>query len=99
MWVRRFPVGAGLAAVGIAEREVDAGDLLVLQQDADHVAEREVGAEGQLADAVAVLVGVAVAPELLLQLLALALRADQAAAPRFPASAASAARSPYFGPK
>ena len=73
----RFPVGAGLAAVGVAEREVDARDLLVLQQDADHLAEREVGAERQLADAVAVLVGVAVVPELALEILALAVRATQ----------------------
>mgnify|MGYP003693577447 CR=1 FL=1 len=36
MCVRDFHGGAGLAAVGIAEGEVDAGDLLVLQQDADH---------------------------------------------------------------
>ena len=57
---------------GIAEREVDAGDFLVLQQDADHLAEPEVGAERELADAVAVLVGVAVAPEVALEIGALA---------------------------
>src|SRR4051812_16415811 len=70
----RFPRGAGLAAVGIAEGEVDAGHLLVLQQHADHVAQRQVGAEGELADAVAVLVGVAVLPEFLLEIFSYALR-------------------------
>ena len=39
------------------------------------LAERDVGAERQLADAVAVLVGVAVVPELALELLAIAVRA------------------------
>ena len=58
----RRPVGARLAAVRIAERDMHARDLFVLQQDADHVAQAEVGAERQFADAVAVLVGVAVAP-------------------------------------
>src|ERR1700716_2867744 len=70
----RFPRRAGLAPVRVAEGEVDAGDLLVLQQHADHVLERDVGAEGELADATAVLVGVAVLPELLLEILARAVR-------------------------
>ena len=99
MCVVDFQVGAGLAAVGIAERDVHARHFFVLQQDADHVAEREVGAEGELADAIAVLVGVAVVPELPLELLPLAVRGRPAARPRSPVSAASAARSPYFGPK
>src|SRR5262245_34999419 len=60
----RLPRGAGLAAVRIAEREVDAGELLVLQQNADHPLERQIGAERQLADTIAVLVGVRVLPEL-----------------------------------
>ena len=33
---RGFPVGVGLAAVGIAEREVHAREFLILKQDADH---------------------------------------------------------------
>src|SRR5947209_2104066 len=41
----RFPRRAGLAAVRIAECEVDAGNFFVLQQHADHVLERDVGAE------------------------------------------------------
>ena len=69
-----------LAAVGIAEREVDAGDLLVLQQDADHLAEAEVGAERELADAIAVGVGVAVVPEVALEIGAIAARRHEPAA-------------------
>ena len=34
---RREPVGAGVVAVGIAEGDVDAGKLLVLQDVADDV--------------------------------------------------------------
>src|SRR5438270_4673042 len=65
----RFPGRAGLAAEGSAKGEMDAGDLLVLQQHADRVLERDVGADRELADAVAVLVGVAVLPELPLEIL------------------------------
>ena len=35
---RRIPVGAGVRAVGVAEGDVDAGELLVLQDVADDVA-------------------------------------------------------------
>ena len=87
--VRRLPVGVRLAAVGIAEREVHAGHLLVLQQDADHLAQAEVGAERQLADAVAVLVGVAVVPEVVLEIARARTRADTAGRRESPASAAS----------
>ena len=31
-----FPVGVGLAAVGIAEGNVDAGEFFVLQQNSNH---------------------------------------------------------------
>src|SRR5437762_12556498 len=60
----RFPRSPGLAAVRVPERNVNTGDLLVLQEDANHLGERDVGAEGELADAIAFAVGVAVAPEL-----------------------------------
>ena len=73
-----FPVGVGLAAIRVPKRNVHAGKLLVLEQDADHFRKAEVGAEGQLADAVAVFVGVAVVPEFLLQILAVAMDFDQA---------------------
>src|SRR3954468_16323939 len=76
----RFRRRAGLAAIGIAEGEVDARHLLVLQQHADHVAQRQVGAERKLADAIAMLVGVAVLPEFLLEILSHAVRRPQAAA-------------------
>jgi hypothetical protein len=32
----RFPVGVGLAAVGVAKGDVDAGKFFVLQKDANH---------------------------------------------------------------
>src|ERR1039458_7237821 len=47
------PIGAGVRAIGIAERDVDSGDLLVLQNIADHVVDADVGADGELAHAVA----------------------------------------------
>src|SRR5579859_3518776 len=62
----------GLVAVGIAEGDVYAGKFFVLQKIADHLRKPEVGAEGEFADAVAVFVGVAIIPEFLLQVLALA---------------------------
>src|SRR5215467_14995210 len=62
-----------LAAVGIAKGDVDTGKLFVLKQDADHFGQSKIGSEGQLADAVAVFVGVAIVPEFLPQVLALAL--------------------------
>src|SRR5215831_11627217 len=76
----RLPRRARLAAVGIAEREMDARHLLVLEEDADHLRQRHVGPEGQLADDAAELVGAAVLAELALQLAALAVDADETAA-------------------
>ena len=73
-----FPVGVGLAAVGIAEGDVNAGKFFVLEKDADHFGEAEVGAEGEFADAVAVFVGVAVVPEFLLEIFAIAVDLDEA---------------------
>src|ERR1019366_8451532 len=61
---RRVPVRAGMRAVRIAERDVNAGDFLVLENVADYVVNGDVGADGEFAHAVAVLIGVAVAPEL-----------------------------------
>ncbi len=46
------PVGAGVRAVRVAEGDVDAGELFVLQDVADHVRELDVGADGELADAI-----------------------------------------------
>src|ERR1035441_1843357 len=53
----RVPIGAGVGAVGIAEGDVDAGDFFVLQDVADDIPHTDVGADGELADAVAHLVG------------------------------------------
>src|SRR5258708_29693977 len=68
-----FPVGVGLAAVGVAEGDVHAGEFFVLKEDADHFGEAEVGAESELAYAITVFVGVAVVPEFLFEVFALTL--------------------------
>src|SRR4051794_16647967 len=73
------PVGTGVRAVRISEGDVDAGDLLVLQNIPDHVAHADVGTDGELAHAIAVLVGMTVVPELLFEHLVAAVRFDEAA--------------------
>ncbi len=80
MWVDGVPVGAGVRAVGVAEGDVDARELLVLQDVADDVRELDVGADGELPDAIGVLVGVGVLPERVLERLVRAVRLDQAVA-------------------
>ena len=60
-----FPVRMGLAAVGVTEGDVHAGKFFVLEKDADHFGEAEVGAEGKLADAITVFVRVALVPKFL----------------------------------
>ena len=52
----------------IAESDVHTRHLLVLEQDADHLAQAEVRAEGELADAIAVRVGMTVGPEVFLKI-------------------------------
>src|SRR5262249_2625727 len=64
---RRIPVRAGVRGVRIPERDVDAGNLLILQNIADHVPNRNIRADGELAHAVAVLVGMAIPPEIVFQ--------------------------------
>ncbi len=59
-----------LAAVWIAERDVYAGEFFVLQQNSDHFGQAEVRSKCQFAHAIAVLVRVAILPELFLQVLA-----------------------------
>src|SRR5216684_5006799 len=78
-----FPVGVGLAAVGVAEGDVHAGEFFVLKEDADHFREAEVGAESELAYAITVFVGVAVVPELLFEGFALTLDMLEAGAVDF----------------
>src|SRR6266403_876995 len=41
-----FPVGVGLAAVRVTEGDVHAGKFFVLKENADHLGEAEVSAEG-----------------------------------------------------
>src|SRR4051794_37204295 len=48
---RRIPIRAGVRAVRIAERNVYARDLLVLQNIADHAAHTGVRADGEFAHA------------------------------------------------
>jgi hypothetical protein len=50
-------------AIGVSESNVHAGEFLVLQDFADYIFEFEIGSDGELADAIAVLVGVRVSPE------------------------------------
>src|SRR5262249_13835586 len=80
---RRIPVRTRVRAVRIAERDVYAGNLFVLENIADHVVNRDVGADGEFAYAVAVVVGVAVAPELGFQFLVGAMGFPQATAHHF----------------
>ena len=96
MWVARIPVRAGVRAVGIAERDVDAGDLFVLQNVADHVVHGDVGADGELAHAVAVLIGMAVAPELVSQFLVGASAASRRRLSSTAMVSGVSRRSPYF---
>ena len=56
----RVPVGAGVRGIRIAKSDVDAGDLLVLQNIADHVPHRDIGADCEFTNAIAVFIGVAV---------------------------------------
>jgi hypothetical protein len=62
-----LPGGAGVGAVGVAKRDVDAGEFLVLQNVADDTLDTNVGADGELPYAVGVLVSVGVSPEVALE--------------------------------
>src|ERR1700688_4150725 len=57
---------------------MDAWKFFVLQKHANHARQSEICAKGQLTDAVAVLIGVAIFPELLLQILAGTLGVNEA---------------------
>ncbi len=70
----RTPRCMRLAAVRIAESKMHARQFLILQQHTNHVGQAEVRAEGQFANAVAVLIRVAIFPEFLFQILARAFR-------------------------
>src|SRR5438093_5653403 len=57
-----------MCTVRIAKRDVNARVLLILQDLPDYVFQFDVGADGKLTHAIAVFIGVTVAPESLLQL-------------------------------
>jgi len=63
------PGCASVFAIGVAEGDVDAGKFLVLKNVADDAGDADVGADGELANAVGILVGVRVGPEVLFELL------------------------------
>src|SRR5260370_24415091 len=61
-----------MAAVGIAEGDVDAGKFFVLKKNADHFGTSEVGAESEFDDAIAIFIGVALVPEFVFEIFAFA---------------------------
>src|SRR5580698_3638785 len=63
------PGCAGVLAIGIAEGDVDAGKFLILENVADDALDAEVGADGKLAHAIGVFIGVRVGPKVGLKLL------------------------------
>src|ERR1700679_115707 len=75
---RAAPRRAGVLAVGIAEGDVNAGKFFVLEDVANDVIDAEIGADGELAHAIRVFIGVGVFPEVGLKLLVLALAAHDA---------------------
>src|ERR1700731_2307552 len=65
---RRSPLRARVLAIRVPERNVDARELLVLQDVADHMRYADVGADSKLTHPVRVLIAMRVLPELVLQL-------------------------------
>ena len=74
-----IPVRTGVCAVRIAESDMDAGNLLVLKNIADHVMDPNISSDGKLTHPIAVFISVAVFPELLFKFLVAAGRIEQAA--------------------
>jgi len=66
---RGAPGRTGVFAIGVAEGDVDTGEFFVMQNVSDDVGDADVGADGELTDAVGVLISVRVGPEILLELL------------------------------
>src|ERR1700730_3025795 len=75
-----LPVGARLEGIGVAEGDVDSGELLVLEEVADDPRKTHVCADGELADSVRVRVLSHVALYVGLELGVLSLERDQPAA-------------------
>src|SRR3954454_18301512 len=63
----RIPLRTGVLAVRIAKGDVDAGEFFVLKDVTDHVFHADVGADGELADPIAVFVRMGVGPEVLFE--------------------------------
>ncbi len=80
MCVEEYHSRAGMRAVGIAERDMDAGIFFVLQNLPDQVLKLNVRPDGELADAIAVFVGVGVAPEVVFEFAVRRVRLGQAIA-------------------
>src|SRR5262252_8252792 len=62
-----IPVSAGVGAIGIAERNVHAGILLILKDLTDHILQIDVGSDGKFSDAIAIDVRMCVLPEVIFQ--------------------------------
>src|SRR5437764_9561165 len=74
----RDPIRSGVLGIGMPKGDVDAGNFFVLQNVADHVGAGGVGAYGELADAVAVLIRVRVSAKFFQQLFVRALEITDA---------------------
>ena len=59
-------------SVRIAKGNMDAGKLFVLKDVPDYIFEVEVGSDGELSDATAVLISMCVTPKIILKLLVIA---------------------------
>ena len=77
----RLPVGSRVLPVRIAERDVNARELLVLQDVADHFLEFDIGADRKFANAIRIRIGVRVLPEVGFELFVLAVGLDEAVVP------------------
>ncbi len=73
----RIPIRAGVCTIRIPKCNMHSGILLVLQNLANHFFQIDVRPNGKLADAIAVLVGMGVLPEIIFQLAIFGVRLDK----------------------
>src|ERR1700732_951404 len=64
---RRIPLCAGMRSIRVSKRNMHSGILLILQNLSDHVLQINIRPDGELPNAIAVLVGMCIPPEILLQ--------------------------------
>src|SRR4029077_6397449 len=64
---RRIPLCPGMRSIRVSKRNMHSGILLILQNLSDHVLQINIRPDGELPNAVAVLVGVWIPPEICLQ--------------------------------